>query len=61
MGSQGATLSWKYGTPVVRQDPRQVLERPLGPLGFDFAQHRQTLRPSEDGTRSEALGPFGSQ
>ena len=24
---------------------------PSGPLGFDFAQHRQTLRSSVDGTR----------
>ena len=31
----------------------------VGPLGFDFAQHRQTLRPSVDGIRSEALRPFG--
>ena len=30
---------------------------PLGPLGFDFAQHRQTLRPSVDGIRSKALRP----
>ena len=30
-------------------------------LGFDFAQHRQTLRPSVDGTRSKALRPFGFQ
>ena len=35
--------------------------RPLGPLGFERAQHRQTLRPSVDGTRSKALRPFGSQ
>ena len=34
---------------------------PLGPLGFDFAQHRQTLRPSADGVRSKALRPFESQ
>ena len=34
---------------------------PLGPLGFDFAQHRQTLRPSVDGVRSKALRPFRSQ
>ena len=27
---------------------------PLGPLGFDFAQHRQPLRPSVDGIRSPA-------
>ena len=32
---------------------------PLGPLGFEGAQHRQTLRPSVDGVRSKALRPFG--
>ena len=40
--------------------------RPLGPLlifalGFEGAQHRQTLRPSVDGIRSKALRPFGLQ
>jgi hypothetical protein len=34
-------------------------ERLLGPLGFNFAQHRQTLRPSVDGIRSKALHPIG--
>ena len=34
---------------------------PSSPLGFDFAQHRQTLRPSVDGIRSKALRPFGVQ
>ena len=34
---------------------------PLGPLGFDFAQHGQTLRPSVNGIRSKALRPFGLQ
>ena len=34
---------------------------PLGPLGFEGAQHRQTLRPSVDGIRSKALLPFGLQ
>ena len=37
--------------------------RPLGPLGplvFDFAQHRQTLRPTVDGIRSKAQRPFPS-
>ena len=34
---------------------------PLGPLGFERAQHRRTLCPSVDGTRSKALCPFGSQ
>ena len=32
---------------------------PLGPLGFERAQHRQTLRPTVDGSRSKALRPFG--
>ena len=32
---------------------------PSGPLGFDFAQHRQTLRPSVEGTRSMPSGPLG--
>jgi hypothetical protein len=39
----------------------------LGPLGFDFVQHRQTLRPPVVGIRSKALhltpgplGPLGS-
>jgi len=31
----------------------------LGHLGFEGAQHRQTLRPSVDGIRSKALRPFG--
>ena len=31
----------------------------IGPLGLERAQHRRT--PSVDGTRSEALCPFGSQ
>ena len=36
---------------------------PLGPLGFEGAQHRQTLRPSVDGIRSKSdcsKGPQGS-
>ena len=32
---------------------------PLGPLGYEGAQHMQTLRPSVDGTRSKALRSFG--
>ena len=28
----------------------------LGPLGFEGAQHRQTLRPSVDGIRARAGG-----
>ena len=35
--------------------------RPLGPLGFDFAEDRQTLRPSTDGICSKTLRPFGVQ
>ena len=30
---------------------------PLGPLGYECAQHRQTRRPSVDGIRSKALRP----
>ena len=37
------------------------LTSPLGPLGFEGAQHRQTLRPSVDGVHSKALRPFGPQ
>ena len=33
----------------------------LDPLGFEGAQHRQTLRPTVDGIRSKALRPFGLQ
>ena len=33
----------------------------LGPLGIECSQHRQTLRPTVDGTRSKALRPFGLQ
>ena len=40
---------------------RKMVSRPLGPLGYEGAQHRQTLRPSVDGTRSKALRPFGLQ
>ena len=34
---------------------------PLGRLGFERAQHRQTPRPSVDGTRSKTQCPFVSQ
>ena len=34
---------------------------PLGPLGFECSQHRQTLRPTVDGTRSKTLRPFRLQ
>ena len=37
------------------------LPGPLGPLGFEGAEHRQTLRPSVDAIRSKALRPFGLQ
>ena len=38
------------GTPVqVRLPDLNPGDHLLGPLGFDFAQHRQTLRPTVDG------------
>ena len=51
-----ATL-FKGSPPLVSYPPCS----PLGPLGFEGAQHRQTLRPSVDGIRSKALRPFGLQ
>jgi hypothetical protein len=40
----------------------RVLTRgPLGPLGFECSQYRQTLRPTVDGARSKALRPSGVQ
>jgi hypothetical protein len=35
-------------------------EPALGPLGFDFAQHRRTPRPSVERIRRKALLPFGA-
>ena len=49
-----------YGCPAGEARLR-LSEVPLGPSGFEGAQHRQTLRPSVDGVRSKALRPFGSQ
>ena len=49
------------------QDQIQILitprpaRHPLGPLGFECSQHRQTLRPTVDGTRSTALRSFELQ
>ena len=34
-------------------------DRPLGPLGFEGAQHRQTFALPVIGIRSKALRPFG--
>ena len=34
---------------------------PIGPLGFEGAQHRRTPRPSVGRIRIKALRPFGSQ
>ena len=51
----------RMGLTMGYHGPSADLLYPLGPLGFDFAQHRQTLRPTLDGTRSKALHPFGSQ
>ena len=39
--------------------PRSV--HPSAPLWFECSRHRQTLRPTVDGTRSKALRPFGLQ
>jgi hypothetical protein len=36
----------------------ELVPDPLGPLGFEGAQHRQTLRPSVDGILSKAPRPF---
>jgi hypothetical protein len=36
-----------------------IVHQPLGPLGFEGAQRRQTLGPTVDRTRSKALRPFG--
>ena len=44
--------------PLHANEADRTFRRPLGPLGFEGAQHRQTLRPSVDGTRSKALRPF---
>ena len=49
---RGEVFFHEQGTPV---------GGPLGPLDFNFAQHRQTLHPSVDGIRSKALRPFGLQ
>ena len=46
---------------AVRNGGRAKSVCPLGPLGFEGAQHRQALRPSVDGIRSKALRPFGLQ
>jgi len=45
---------------LVRAPPILFRHLFLGPLGFDFAQHRQTLRPTVDGIRSKALRPTES-
>jgi hypothetical protein len=48
----GGGLSYERGTSAGKMRKRGV--DPLGPLGFEGAQHRQTLRPSVDGVRSKA-------
>ena len=53
--------TFEYVYSVCRDDPRWFPVNPLGPLGYECAQHRRTPRPSVDGTRSKALHPFGSQ
>jgi hypothetical protein len=55
---------WGGGGGLMSEVPLQARgtqPRPLGRLGFECSQHRQTLRPSVDGIRSKALRPFGSQ
>ena len=62
--AEGCTFSHTYGSAIELRDSAQVLALPafpLGPLGFEGAQHRQTLRPSVVGIRSKALRPFGLQ
>ena len=41
-------------------NPLRQIHSATSTLGFEGAQHRQTLRPSVDGVRSKALRPFGS-
>ena len=58
VGIDGPGSPFTGGGPVL--DPvltpiRVRLVLPLGPLGFERAQHRRTPRPSVDGTRSKAL------
>jgi len=40
---------------------RYALVSPLGPLGFECAEHRRTPRPSVERIRRKAPLPFGSQ
>ena len=56
MGAALRTLRHRRGRAAgARSQPRPpfpaapATSAPLGPLGFDFAQHRQTLRPTVDG------------
>ena len=66
-GSQGSSSTVQMARgECLEGDPKvgrvhQTVTCPLGPLGFEGAQHRQTLRPSVDGIRSKALRPFGLQ
>ena len=55
-GSRGGELQTLFGTEGSSPELSAA-----GPLGFEGAQHWQTLRPPVDGTRSEALRPFGSE
>jgi len=48
-------------TKVAQAVKSSLDQGPLGPLGFEGAQHRQTLRPSVVGIHSKALHPFGVQ
>ena len=49
-GGGGDEASWGYvGYKILASNSVKGKIHPLGPLGFDFAQHRQTLRPTVDG------------
>ena len=58
-GSVGGLWVFRVEPVGVQQLAHFDLRRtaPLGPLGFEGAQHRQTLRPCVDGIRSKAPRP----
>ena len=53
-----SSLSSENWTRLVPVSRAICVIRTLGPLGFECSQHRQTLRPTVDGTRSKALRPY---
>ena len=54
----GGAVSYERGTPVDLATGR--LKYPLGPLGFQGAQHRQTLRPSSSRDPQQSPASFRS-